>query len=105
MLAESNDIFNGRPRPRGVGGPRVSGYVPLRDGIQTQPVQAGRDPAFEHVGFVTKTRGFLHFSDRTLNEAARPIRATIGRSRDQWLIACPKVDGIRWELLVEGGVL
>ncbi len=42
-------------------GTRTRGHVPLRDGIQTQPIQAKQDPTIEHARLNTKPRGFIHF--------------------------------------------
>lgn len=61
-------------------GMRTRGHVPLRDGIQAQPVQAKQDTTIERARLNTKPRGFLHFFDHTPNQTARPIHTPMRRA-------------------------
>lgn len=61
-------------------GTRTRGHVPLRDGIQAQPVQAKQDPTIERAGLNTKPRGFIHFFNHTPNQTARPLHTRMRRA-------------------------
>ena len=61
-------------------GTRTRGHVPLRDGIQAQPVQAKQDPTIERARLNTKPRGFIHFFNHTPNQTARPLHTKMRRA-------------------------